>query len=107
VKISFKYAIAAVIVGGLFVVTLLVGAPLVLGAAKWATRAPDPTEAEVCVHLKTLGLDVPECPTWLESARADLDDLYDNRLRCYNAAATIAIAKTCDNDVELSSEKWD
>lgn len=98
-KISFRIAILSVVAGAIFVVVLLVGAPVVLGVISWATRAPEPTEVEICLHLHELGADVPDCPAWLTGSKEVFGEHYDNRLRCYRAASTIDGAKRCDEPV--------
>jgi len=106
-RISFKYAILAPIVGGIVLIGIIVGGGAVAGAISWASREAVPAEADVCAHLKGLGADVPDCPAWLQASATDYGDYYDNRLRCYAAAPDVDGVRRCDEPGVYMSDEWD
>jgi hypothetical protein len=106
-RISFKYAILAPIIGGIVMIGIIVGGGAVAGAIAWASKSPVPAEADVCAHLKGLGADVPECVGWLEASKEAYGDHYDNRLRCYAAAADVDGVRRCDEPIVYMSDEWD
>lgn len=95
---GLRTKVIALIVGGLFVVSLMVTTPILLGAVKWATAAPPIAPEAVCAHFSTdLKIDVPDCPTWVAEQASLMDPQQEAYKACALAAKTVDDAKACES----------
>ena len=70
-------------------------------------RASVPSPAEVCDHLGSIGVDVPDCATWLVDSEVGFGEYNDHRLRCYAAAADIDAVRRCEDPIVYMSDSWE